>query len=106
MALERRVARTKPVVIRDGLIAAAGDSTEFVEFWARMGATFLKAYIHVTRAELKAAIDAAHARWLKVTGHLCSVGFREMAGAGYRQFGTWAGGRYRARRSKWIIVPI
>lgn len=59
-----------------------GDATAFVEFWSRMGATSFKAYMHVTRAELKAAIDAAHARGLKVTGHLCSVGFREAAALG------------------------
>jgi hypothetical protein len=34
------------------------------------------------RDELKAAIDAAHARGLKVTGHLCAVGFREAASLG------------------------
>jgi imidazolonepropionase-like amidohydrolase len=60
----------------------AGDAVAFVEFWARMGATSFKAYMHVTRAELKAAIDTAHARTLKVTGHLCSVGFREAAALG------------------------
>jgi imidazolonepropionase-like amidohydrolase len=38
--------------------------------------------MHITRAELAAAIQAAHARQLKVTGHLCSVGFREAAGLG------------------------
>jgi imidazolonepropionase-like amidohydrolase len=59
-----------------------GDATAFVEFWARMGATSFKAYMHLTRAELKAAIDAAHKRGLKVTGHLCSVGFREAAALG------------------------
>jgi imidazolonepropionase-like amidohydrolase len=32
--------------------------------------------------ELKAAIDAAHAHGLKVTGHLCAVGFQEAAGLG------------------------
>jgi imidazolonepropionase-like amidohydrolase len=38
--------------------------------------------MHITRAELEAAITAAHARHLKVTGHLCSVGFREAAALG------------------------
>jgi hypothetical protein len=31
---------------------------------------------------LKAAIDAAHKRGVKVTGHLCSIGFREAASLG------------------------
>jgi len=58
------------------------DAKAFVEYWAGLGATSFKAYMHITRAELGAAIVAAHARGLKVTGHLCSVGFREAAGLG------------------------
>jgi imidazolonepropionase-like amidohydrolase len=36
----------------------------------------------ITRAELKAAIDAAHKRDIKVTGHLCSVTYKEAAELG------------------------
>ena len=36
----------------------------------------------ITRAELGAAIEAAHKRGAKVTGHLCSVNFREAADLG------------------------
>jgi len=32
--------------------------------------------------ELKALIDAAHARGLRVTGHLCAVGFHDAAAMG------------------------
>src|SRR3546814_1408314 len=38
--------------------------------------------MHITRAELSAAIAAAHARGIKVTGHLCSIGFTEAADLG------------------------
>ncbi|HTL84370.1 MAG TPA: amidohydrolase family protein, partial [Acidimicrobiia bacterium] len=41
-----------------------------------------KAYMHITRAELGAAIAEAHKRGLKVTGHLCSVTYREAAALG------------------------
>src|SRR6185312_10462631 len=41
-----------------------------------------KAYMNITRAELKAAIDEAHRLGLKVTGHLCAVTYREAAEAG------------------------
>jgi imidazolonepropionase-like amidohydrolase len=58
------------------------DATAFVNYWAELGATSFKAYMHITRAELGAAIRTAHARNLKVTGHLCSVGFREAAALG------------------------
>src|SRR6185295_18849754 len=50
--------------------------------WADQGATSLKAYMQITRAELKAAIDAAHQRRMKVTGHLCSVTYAEAADLG------------------------
>jgi hypothetical protein len=41
-----------------------------------------KAYMFITRAELGAAIQAAHKRGAKVTGHLCAVNFREAADLG------------------------
>lgn len=58
------------------------DARRTVEYWADEGATSFKGYRHITRAELAAAIDAAHKRGLKVTGHLCAVGFREAAALG------------------------
>jgi imidazolonepropionase-like amidohydrolase len=58
------------------------DARKFVEYWASQGAHSFKAYMHITRGELEAAITSAHARGLKVTGHLCSVGFREAAALG------------------------
>jgi len=58
------------------------DAAKTVNFWADEGATSFKAYVNITRAELKAAIDTAHARGLKMTGHLCSVTYREAAELG------------------------
>ena len=58
------------------------DARRTVEFWADQGVTSFKAYNFITRAELGAAIQAAHKRGLKVTGHLCSVGFLEAAALG------------------------
>jgi imidazolonepropionase-like amidohydrolase len=58
------------------------DAVRTVEYWASEGATSFKAYMNITRAELKAAVDAAHKRGIKVTGHLCSMGFREAASLG------------------------
>jgi hypothetical protein len=60
----------------------AADARRFVNFWADAGATSFKAYMNITRAELSAAIDEAHKRGLKITGHLCSIGFREAAALG------------------------
>jgi imidazolonepropionase-like amidohydrolase len=58
------------------------DAARTVNYWAAEGATSFKAYMHITPQELKAAIDAAHAHGLKLTGHLCSVGFKEAAALG------------------------
>ena len=58
-------------------LAGPEEATAFVNFWAAQGSTDFKAYMHITRAELRAAIVAAHALHLKVTGHLCSVTYPE-----------------------------
>ena len=58
------------------------DARRMVNFWADEGATSFKAYMHITRDELRAAVEEAHKRGLKVTGHLCSIGFREAAEIG------------------------
>ena len=55
----------------------ADDARRMVNFWADQGATSFKAYMNITRAELRAAVEEAHKRGLKVTGHLCSIGYRE-----------------------------
>ena len=53
-----------------------------VAYWAEEGATSVKAYMQVSRAALGTAIREAHARGLKVTGHLCSVTYAEAAALG------------------------
>jgi len=58
------------------------DAVRTVEYWAAEGATSFKAYMNITRAELSAAVEAAHKHGIKVTGHLCSIGFREAAAIG------------------------
>jgi imidazolonepropionase-like amidohydrolase len=50
--------------------------------WADQGATSFKAYTGLGRQALYAAIQVAHARGLKVTGHLCAVGFQDAAAFG------------------------
>ncbi|MFL6732062.1 MAG: amidohydrolase family protein [Sphingomicrobium sp.] len=63
-------------------ITSPDDARRTVAFWADQGVTSFKAYMNITRAELKAAIDEAHRRHLKVTGHLCSVTYPEAAALG------------------------
>src|SRR6266852_3812013 len=58
------------------------DATRTVNFWLDQGVDNFKAYNFITADELSAAIHAAHQRGAKVTGHLCSIGFREAAALG------------------------
>jgi len=60
----------------------ADDARRTVEYWIAEGVSNFKAYMHITPEELRAAIETAHAHGMKVTGHLCSIGFREAAALG------------------------
>jgi len=62
------------------------EARRFVDFWADAGVTSFKAYMNITRADLGAAIQAAHARGLKVTGHLGSVTWPEALALGIDDF--------------------
>ena len=55
------------------------EAAAFVNYWADEGFTFFKAYMGVDKPTLKAAIDAAHKRNLKITGHLDIVTYKEAA---------------------------
>ncbi len=65
-----------------GELAGPDDARRLVDYWASEGATSFKAYMNVTRDELKAAIDEAHRRKLKLTAHLCSGTWKEAAELG------------------------
>ncbi len=61
------------------------EARRVVDYWADEGVTWFKAYAQISRAALGAVIDEAHKRGLKVTAHLCSVGFREAVALGIDQ---------------------
>jgi enamidase len=63
-------------------LATAQEAERTVDFWASAGATSFKAYNYLTREQLRAGIQAAHRRGLKLTGHLCSITYREAAEMG------------------------
>lgn len=65
------------VTLRD-----TNDVKRHVAYWAEEGATSFKAYMNITRDALRVAAREAHARGLRITGHLCSVTYREAADAG------------------------
>ena len=58
------------------------DARRVVRYWAEEGVDWFKAYTQISREELAAAIDEAHKHGIKVTGHLCSVSFREAVALG------------------------
>jgi imidazolonepropionase-like amidohydrolase len=64
------------------VLASPEQARRFVDYWAGEGATWVKAYTDIRRAELKAVIDEAHRRGIKVTGHLCSVSYSEAVDLG------------------------
>ena len=53
-----------------------------VDRWALRGASSFKAYTHLGREELAAAVASAHQHGATITGHLCAVGFRDAAELG------------------------
>ena len=63
-------------------LSGPDDARQTVSYWADRGVTSFKAYMNITRAELGAAIEEAHKRGLKVTGHLCSVTYPEAVALG------------------------
>ena len=58
------------------------DAVRLVNFWADKGFTSYKCYMHLPKDTMRAAIEAAHKRGLKVTGHIGAVTYREAAELG------------------------
>lgn len=58
------------------------DAAGLVDYWAAEGVTSFKAYMSIKEDELKVAIEHAHAKGIKFTGHLCAVGFTQAAALG------------------------
>ncbi len=67
-------------------LSGPDDAKRMVDYWADEGMTSYKAYMHITRDELGAAIHEAHAHQLKLTGHLCSVTWPEAIALGIDDF--------------------
>ncbi|HUO36297.1 MAG TPA: amidohydrolase family protein [Candidatus Acidoferrum sp.] len=60
----------------------AAEARSFIDYWHSVGFTSVKAYANIHADELRAGIDEAHKLGMKVTGHLCSVGYRDAAEMG------------------------
>ncbi len=64
------------------IVSSPEAARRFVAYWGAEGATWIKAYTDIRRADLGAAIQEAHKRGMKVTGHLCSVSYQEAVSLG------------------------
>ncbi|GAA4269152.1 hypothetical protein GCM10022257_12530 [Hyunsoonleella aestuarii] len=88
------------------------DSTEqavkMVNFYADIGVTSFKVYNFITRDDLKAICDAAHARGMKVTGHLCSITYKEAADLGIDnlEHGFFASSDFIANKEPDVCEPF
>jgi imidazolonepropionase-like amidohydrolase len=58
------------------------EAARVVGYWADRGMTSFKAYMNITSGELQEAALTSHLRGLKITAHLCSIGFREAVDLG------------------------
>ena len=63
-------------------VGSAADAIRKVNFWADEGFTSIKLYTTLSRDVAAAAIEAAHKRGMRVTGHLGRVSYREAAELG------------------------
>src|SRR5260370_6652421 len=62
------------------------DAKRMVDYWAAEGMTSYKAYMNITREELRVAIQEADAHKQKLTGHLWSVTWPEAIALGIDDF--------------------
>ena len=58
------------------------EATRVLAYWAGEGVRWVKVQGRISRAMLRHVVREAHARGMRVTGHLCSVTFAEAAAAG------------------------
>ena len=80
---------TSPFIEREGtpvpevgVIQSSDEAEAMVNYWSDRGITSFKVYQHVTKEDLSRVVKAAHAKGKKVTGHICSVTYREAAEIG------------------------
>ncbi len=70
-----------PRTVRERLTSPE-QSRSFVDYWVGEGAQWVKVYTDIHSAELKAVIEEAHRRGIKVMGHLCSISYSQAVDLG------------------------
>ena len=88
-------------------VSTPEDARRVVAYWADEGVDWFKAYTRIGDEELAAAIDEAHQRGVRVTGHLCSVSFREAVALGIDniEHGFFTNSDYVAGKQPGVCPP-
>lgn len=76
------IEREGPRVPELGFIANTDEVAQIVNYWADKGVTSFKVYNNITKEDLRICVEEAHKRGLKVTGHLCSLTYKEASEIG------------------------
>ena len=69
-------------ILKIKALRGEGNARDMVNYWLSEGVSSYKLYMHIRRNEMKTIIDLAHENKQKVTGHLCSITFREATDLG------------------------
>ncbi|WP_010187885.1 amidohydrolase family protein [Sphingomonas sp. PAMC 26605] len=75
-----------PAVPTMHALSGPDDARRLVRYWYDQGFRSVKAYADVSADELAAGINEAHSLGLTVTGHLCSVGYKNAMSLGIDNF--------------------
>ena len=70
-----------PIPVMD-FISTPDQAGDLVDIWSEKGSSSFKVYMHITRDDLREVVKRAHKKNIPVTGHLCSVTYREAADIG------------------------
>ena len=65
-----------------GIIESSEEAEQMVNYWSSKGINSFKVYQNITKEDLEHVVKAAHPVGKKVTGHICSVTYREAAEIG------------------------
>ncbi len=63
-------------------IKSPEEAAKEVSYWISNGCTSFKVYMDIAKADLAEVVKLAHQHNIKVTGHLCSITYREAADIG------------------------
>ncbi len=100
---------TGPYIERSGLpipevlfIKSPEEAAAEVKYWVGMGCTSFKAYMDLTQADLAKVVKLAHQNKMKVTGHLCSITYRQAADIGIDnlEHGFWVSSDFEKNKKE------